>query len=74
MEHLAHVDAVSDELGACCLDVIDDEEHSLNRARRGRRESLAEHDRARRAGRCQLHDPPVVTVAKSASSRHPRLS
>ena len=26
MEHLAHVDAVSDELGACCLDVIDDEE------------------------------------------------
>ena len=30
MEHLTHVDAVSDELGACCLDVIDDEERSLN--------------------------------------------
>ena len=29
MEHLAHVDAASDELGACCLDVIDDEKRSL---------------------------------------------
>ena len=47
MEHLTHVDAVSDELGACCLDVIDDEEQSLNRARHGRRDSLAEDDRAR---------------------------
>ena len=47
MEHLTHVDAVSDELGACGLDVIDDEERSLNRSRHGRRESLAEHDRAR---------------------------
>ena len=47
MEHLAHVDAVSDELGACCLDVIDDEERPLNRARHGCRESLAEHDGAR---------------------------
>ena len=23
MEHLAHVDTVIDELGACCLDVVD---------------------------------------------------
>ena len=41
-----HVDAVSDELGACGLDVIDDEERPLNRARHGGRESLAEHDGA----------------------------
>ena len=26
MEHLTHIDAVSDELGACCLDVGDDED------------------------------------------------
>ena len=62
MEHLAHVDAVSDELGACCLDVIDDEERSLNGSRRGGRESLAEHDGARRAGRRHLHQPPIVTA------------
>ena len=61
MEHLTHVDAVSDELGARGLDVIDDEERSLNRARHGRREPLAEHDGARRAGRRHLHHPPVVT-------------
>ena len=61
MEHLAHVGAVGDELGARGLDVGDDEERSLNRARHGRRDPLAEDDRARRAGRCQLHRPPVVT-------------
>ncbi len=47
MEYLTHVDAVSDEPGACGIDVIDDEERPLNRARHGGRESLAEHDGAR---------------------------
>jgi hypothetical protein len=30
MEHPTHVDSVAEELGACCLDVIDDEQQSLN--------------------------------------------
>ena len=47
MEHLAHVDAMSDKLGARCLDVIDDEERSLNRARYRRRDPFAEDDGAR---------------------------
>ena len=74
MEHLTHVDAVSDELGACCLDVVDDEERSLHRSRRGGRESLAEHDGARRAGRCHLHHAPVVTVAEIGVQPPPKLS
>jgi hypothetical protein len=47
MEDLARVDAVGDELGACGLDVVDDEEHALNRARRGGREALPDEDGAR---------------------------
>ena len=42
MEDLARVGAVGDELGARGLDVVDDEEQALNRARRGGREALAE--------------------------------
>ena len=64
MERLAHLDAASNQLGACCLEVIDDEERSLNRSRRGGREPLAEHDGARRAGRCHLHEPPVVAAGE----------
>ena len=30
MEYLTHVDAASDELAACRLEVIDREKHSLN--------------------------------------------
>src|SRR6266478_6626701 len=47
MEDLARVGAVGDELGACGLDVVDDEERSLNRARRGGREALPDEDGAR---------------------------
>ena len=36
----------------------------LDRARRGRRDSLAEVDRARRAGRCHLHHPPVLAAGE----------
>ena len=64
MEHLTHVDPVADELGACCVDVVDHEQQSLNGARRCRRESLAEEEGARRAGRCHLHHPPAVTVGE----------
>src|SRR5262245_34805215 len=44
MEHLAHLDPAACELGACRLYVMDDEHQSLDRARRGRRDSLAEVD------------------------------
>ena len=62
MEHVAHVNAASNQPGACRLEVIDHEERSLNRSRRGGREPLAEHDGARRAGRRHLHQPPIVTA------------
>ena len=61
MEHLAHVDTATDELGARCLDVRHDEIKSACRARRGRCDSRAEVDRARRARRRELHDPKLVT-------------
>ena len=47
MEHLAHVGAASNELGACGLDVGDDEKRPLNGPRHGGRDSLAENNRAR---------------------------
>ena len=61
MEHFAHLDAASDELGARRLDVGHDEIEPGCRARRGRRDSLAEVDRARRARRRELHAPERVT-------------
>ena len=61
VEHLADLDAVVDELVAGRLDVEDDEVQALNRARHGRRDSVAEDDRGLRAGRRQLHDPEVLT-------------
>ena len=61
MEHFAHVGAATGELGARCLDVGHDEIESLGRAGRGRRDSLAEVDRRRRAWRRELHDPKRVT-------------
>src|SRR5690348_6585387 len=62
MEHLAHVDAVTEKLGARCADVVDGEPKALNRARRSRRDSFAEDDRARRAGGRQLYGPPVLAA------------
>ena len=66
MEHLAHIGAACDEIGACRLDVVDDEEVSLHRARHRCREFLAEHDGARRAGRCHLHHAPVLPIGEIA--------
>jgi hypothetical protein len=60
VEHLAHVDSVSGELGARAVEVVDHEERSLNRSRRGGRKPFAEHHRARRSGRCHLHQTPVL--------------
>src|SRR4030095_17134241 len=60
VEHFAHVDAASDERGARGLDVRHDEIKSACRARRGRRDSLAEVDRTRRAWRRELYAPKVV--------------
>jgi hypothetical protein len=73
MEDLARVGAVGDELGACGLDVVDDEERALNRARRGGREALPmrmEHGEPGGVS-CTTRQSPL---AKSASSRHPRPS
>src|SRR5262249_48147133 len=54
----------ADELGPRDLDVVDDEVRSLDRARRGGRDSLAELDGGWRARRCHLHHPPVRTVGE----------
>src|SRR6185503_15191592 len=60
MKDLARVGAVGGELGARGLDVVDDEERSLNRTRRGAREALPDEDGARRARGRQLDHSPVA--------------
>ena len=62
MEHFAHVDARTDELGARCLDVGHNEVESLCRARRGRCDPRTEVDRARRARRRVLQDPEYLPL------------
>ena len=57
VEHLAHVGAVRDQVGARRLDVGDDQVQALGRAGRGRRDARAELDRAPGAGRRELDDP-----------------
>ena len=56
---VAHLDAAADKLGMGGLDVGDDQS-GLGRAGRGRRESQAEGDRGRGAGRRELDDPKTV--------------
>ena len=73
MEWLAHFDAVGDQIGACCLDVSDDEKQPLRRARHGGGD-LAEGGWSMVSRRCQLHRPPARHRMKSASSRHPSPS
>src|SRR5262245_29641161 len=61
VKQCAHVSATIDELGTRRLDVGNDEIEILRRARHGRRDSLAEVDRAGRAWRRELYDPEIVT-------------
>jgi len=58
MKDLARVGAVDDELGPCGLDVVDDEEQSVDRARRGGREALA--------------DVSILGIVTSAVGERPR--
>jgi hypothetical protein len=53
VEELAHGDALAEQLVPCILDVGDDEERAMSGAG-------AQVDRARRAGRGQLHDAGLV--------------
>jgi hypothetical protein len=62
MEHFAHVDTASDEIGARCLDIGHDEVKAACRSWLGRRGSRAEVDRARRARRRELYAPKRVTL------------
>jgi hypothetical protein len=61
VELFADIDAATGQLGVRRLDVGHDKIKSLCRARDSRRGSLAEDDRARRAGRRKLYDPELVT-------------
>jgi hypothetical protein len=61
VELFADIDAATGQLGVRRLDVGHDKIKSLCRARDGRRGSLAEDDRARRAGRRKLYDPELAT-------------
>ena len=59
VEHRAHVGAVADELIPGGADVGDDQLQALGRPRCSRGDPSADDDRARRAGRGQLHHPEV---------------
>src|SRR6266478_3185655 len=61
MENLADLDAASKQLVAGGLDVGNDQVQSLGGAGCRGGDVLAKNDRGRRAGRCELNDPPVVT-------------
>src|SRR6516225_10308595 len=63
---VTHLDATADELVIGGLDVGDDQ-LPLGRARRGRRESLAERDRGPRARGCELDDAKALHRATSRS-------
>ena len=60
VKHFANVSTVTDEFGPRCLDVGHDEIQTACRARRGRRQSSAEVDRARRARRRELYNSKIV--------------
>jgi hypothetical protein len=47
VEHFTYFGAASDELVPCRFDVVDDQERSLDRARRGRHDFSSEDNRAR---------------------------
>src|SRR4051794_1792903 len=72
MKDVTHVRAFLDELGACGLDVLHDEQQSLRRARRGRGESLAENDGAGCPGRSHLPPPPVLAAGEVAVQPPPQ--
>ena len=63
-KHLADVHAAADEIGPGGVDVLDHQFQTLNGARLGCRDALAEVDRALRARRRELHRPEVVAGGK----------
>src|SRR5262245_64598007 len=68
---VTHLDATADELVIGGLDVGDDQ-LPLGRAWRGRRESLAERDRGRRARGCELDDAKALHPTKSCRKLYVR--
>src|ERR1700722_17542897 len=62
VEHLADLNAATEQIIAGGLDVSDDQIKSLGGAGSGRGNILAEDDRAPRARRRELNDPKVLTV------------
>src|SRR6187455_1977497 len=64
MEYLADVGSAGDQLGTSCLDVINDQHHSLCRAWGNGREPASEHDRTWRSVGRQMHHPPPGAVAE----------
>ena len=73
MEHLTHGNTLSYELGACCVDVVDGEKRSLDRARHGRRDTLPKMTEHCEPGGVSCTARQSSPAEKSASSRHPRL-
>src|SRR6516225_5029982 len=59
VEDLAHVNPAGDQVVAGGVDVVHGEDQAVHRARRGRRDSLAEDDRGLRGRRRELHHPEV---------------
>jgi hypothetical protein len=60
VKHLADLNPAIEQFGAGGLDVGNDQVQSLRGAGRRRGDVPAEDDRARRAGRRELDDPPVA--------------
>ena len=58
------LETARNELGRRGVEVVDREERSLHRSGHGSGKPLADHDGARRSGRCQLHQTPVVAVGE----------
>src|SRR6266446_6198178 len=63
VEHLADLDAATEQLGAGSLDVRDDQVQALSGAGRRRSDVLAEDDRAPGARRRELDHTKVVLVS-----------
>ena len=72
VEHLAHLDAARDELGACRLDVVDDEERPWTEPGAAFVKPLPKKTEHGEPGGVSCTTRQSSAVAKSASSRHPR--
>jgi hypothetical protein len=72
VKHLAYVDAVREELVAGRIDVVNREDHAVDRARRGGGDALAEDDRRVRCGWREVHEAIVIAGGDVGVNPHPR--